>query len=70
MSKSITVSYGGAPCYDILLEQDFQALTAQLQKAGLHSGKKACIVTDEKRSRRISPGYLSLSFQQGRRASI
>ena len=51
MSKSITVSYGGAPCYDILLEQDFQALTAQLQKAGLHSGKKACIVTDENLAR-------------------
>lgn len=46
MSKLITVSYEGKPCYDILLEQNFENLLAQVKKLGCDSIRKVCIVTD------------------------
>lgn len=46
MSKSITVSYEGKPCYDILLEQDFGELIEQVKKLGYLPERKICIVTD------------------------
>lgn len=46
MSKLITVSYEGKPCYDILLEQNFENLLAQVKKLGYDSIRKVCIVTD------------------------
>lgn len=46
MSKSMTVSYEGKPCYDILLEQDFSRLMAQIKALGYSPERKACIVTD------------------------
>ena len=46
MSKSITVSYEGSPCYDILLEQDFQKLNHKLKELGYQKEQKVCIVTD------------------------
>ena len=46
MSKSITVSYEGSPCYDILLEQDFQKLKKKFEEIGYQKDQKVCIVTD------------------------
>lgn len=46
MSKSIAVSYEGNPCYEILLEQDFQKLKDTLQEPGYKKDRKVCIVTD------------------------
>lgn len=46
MSKSITVSYEGTPCYDILLEQNFHSLKQKLEEIGCQKTQKACIVTD------------------------
>lgn len=46
MSRFISVSYEGKPCYDILLEQDFEKLSEKLQALGYSSSQKACIVTD------------------------
>ena len=46
MSKLIPVSYETKPCYDILLEQNFQMLLPTLQKIGYASSQKVCIVTD------------------------
>lgn len=46
MSKSITVSYEGNPCYDILLEQDYQNLNKKFEEIGYKKDQKVCIVTD------------------------
>lgn len=46
MSRLISVSYEGKPCYDILLEQDFQMLPSQIAKLSDSFAKKVCIVTD------------------------
>lgn len=46
MSKSITVSYEGKPCYDILLEQNFLKLTPKLKELNISPKRKVCIVTD------------------------
>lgn len=46
MSKLITVSYEGKPCYDIVLEQTFDKLIEQIKKIGYEPSQKICIVTD------------------------
>jgi len=46
MSKSITVSYEGNPCYDILLEHDFEKFIGKIKKSGYLPTQKVCIVTD------------------------
>ena len=46
MSKSITVSYEGSPCYDILLEKEKQKLNHKLKELGYQKEQKVCIVTD------------------------
>lgn len=46
MSKQITVSYEGAPCYEILLRQSFHHLPEQLEKLGYSKRQKVCIITD------------------------
>lgn len=46
MAKSITVSYEGKPCYDIIIEQSFNQLTEHIAKLGYQSNQKACVVTD------------------------
>lgn len=46
MSKSITVSYEGNACYDILIENDFERLAESLRQLGCRPSRKACIVTD------------------------
>lgn len=46
MSKLISVSYEGKPCYDIMLEQDFLKLPDAFLSLGYSKGQKACIVTD------------------------
>ena len=46
MSKSMTVSYEGNPCYEIRLEQDFKNLIGQIKQLGYASNRKICIVTD------------------------
>lgn len=45
MSERMTVSYQKKPCYDIIFERDFQALSEEL-KALDFAQKKLCIVTD------------------------
>lgn len=45
MSKVLTVNYEGKPCYDIVIEQDFNRLTEVFLQLSVH-GKKLCIVTD------------------------
>lgn len=45
MSERLPVKKDGNKCYDILLEQDFQALPAALKETGIIR-KKVCIVTD------------------------
>ncbi len=51
MSKSITVSCEGKPCYQILLMQDFEGLAEELKKLGYGADRKICIVTDTNVSR-------------------
>lgn len=46
MSKSITVSYEGKPCYTIALEQDFHAIMDYVKKLNYNDNQKICIVTD------------------------
>lgn len=46
MSKSITVSYEGKPCYSILIEQDYKKLSEELRVLGYGPDRKICIVTD------------------------
>lgn len=46
MSKQILVNYEEKPCYEIILENDFQLLTEKLKKLGYDSSRKLCIVTD------------------------
>lgn len=46
MSKSITISYDGKPCYDILLEQSFDHLITKIQELNYTPTQKICIVTD------------------------
>ncbi len=46
MSRLMTVSYEGKPCYDIVLEQDFHGLPIKLQEIGCQPDQKICIVTD------------------------
>ena len=45
MSERMTVSYQKKPCYDIIFERDFQALSEEL-KALDFAQKKLCIITD------------------------
>lgn len=45
MSERMTVSYQKKPCYDIIFEKDFQALSEEL-KALDFAQKKLCIITD------------------------
>ena len=51
MSKSVTVSCEGKPCYFILLEQDYKKLPEELRKLGYQPDRKICIVTDTNVSR-------------------
>ncbi|MCR4896733.1 MAG: 3-dehydroquinate synthase [Lachnospiraceae bacterium] len=53
MSQRLTIDYQGAPCYDILFTDSFDALPGELERLGL-AGKKACIVTDSN----VGPLYL------------
>ncbi|MDE6904228.1 MAG: 3-dehydroquinate synthase [Lachnospiraceae bacterium] len=46
MSKTINVSYEGRPCYEIALEEDFDAIITKLKQAGCNPSQKVCIVTD------------------------
>ena len=46
MSKAITVSYEGNPCYEIVLEQNFEQLIGEIKKIGYTPDQKICIVTD------------------------
>ena len=45
MSKRITVKKDKNPIYDIVIEQSYDGLSAELETIGA-SGKKLCIVTD------------------------
>lgn len=45
MSKILTVNYEEKPCYDIVIEPNFDNLTASFNKLNV-TGKKICIVTD------------------------
>ena len=45
MEKRITVSREGKPCYDIVFEKDFSALSGELKTLG-YGERKLCIVTD------------------------
>ncbi len=45
MSKILTVNYNEKPCYNIVIEPDFDGLSAAFEKLNV-SGKKICIVTD------------------------
>ena len=53
MANRMTVQMNGNPVYDIVLEQDFSALPAELEKLNLQS-RKICIVTDSN----VAPLYL------------
>ena len=53
MANRMTVQMNGNPVYDIVLEQAFQALPAELEKLNLQS-RKICIVTDSN----VAPLYL------------
>ena len=77
MSERMTVSYQKKPCYDIIFERDFQALSEEL-KALDFAQKKLCIVTDSMWVRfmqvRLKKQFLlcvrirtSLLFQQEKR---
>lgn len=46
MSKQITVHYENKPCYEILLEQNFDRLIEGLQNVPFQREQKVCIVTD------------------------
>ena len=46
MSKQITVHYENKPCYEILLEQNFDRLLEGLQNVPFQREQKVCIVTD------------------------
>ena len=76
----MTVQMNGNPVYDIVLEQDFQALPAELEKLNLQS-RKICIVTDsnvaslylEEVKRLMEPccrQVISFVFLQGRKTKI
>ncbi len=45
MEERMTVSYGKKPCYDIVFETDFEALSQELEKLGC-GNRKMCIVSD------------------------
>ena len=45
MEERMTVSYGKKPCYDIVFETDFEALSQELEKLGCEN-RKMCIVSD------------------------
>lgn len=53
MANRMTVHVDGKPVYDIVLEQDFSALTGELEKLGLEK-RRICIVTDSN----VAPLYL------------
>lgn len=46
MSKLIAVTYENKPCYNIILEQNFEKLMDHVKKLGYESTQKICIVTD------------------------
>ncbi len=46
MSKQMTVSFEGKPCYKILLEQNFHHLPMEIESLGYSKKQKLCIVTD------------------------
>lgn len=41
MSERMTVSYQKKPCYDIIFERDFQALSEELKALDLH--RRSCV---------------------------
>ena len=45
MSKTLTVNYNDKPCYDIVIEPDFNGLVTAFEHLNV-TGKKICIVTD------------------------
>ncbi|MGN0161630.1 MAG: 3-dehydroquinate synthase [Lachnospiraceae bacterium] len=45
MPRTITVNYNEKPCYDIVIEKNFERLTDSFAKLNI-TGKKICIVTD------------------------
>lgn len=45
LQKQLNISYDGEPCYDILLEQSYEALTARARAMGVEN-RKICVVTD------------------------
>ena len=47
IEKEINVKYDGKDCYKIFLTESFEALNDKLEEAGLHSGKKVCIISDD-----------------------
>ena len=47
MEKEINVKYEGKDCYKICITDSFDHLCDRLEEAGLHSGKKVCIVSDD-----------------------
>lgn len=46
MSKRLNILYQEQPCYDILIEKDFDGLGDAVQQSLHITGKKICIVTD------------------------
>lgn len=45
MGKTITVHYGGSPCYNIEIQKDFQLLPEKLRNLG-YGQNRACIITE------------------------
>lgn len=45
MSKLMTIYYDNKPCYDIVIDQGFEALLPHFSKLSV-TGKKLCIITD------------------------
>ena len=45
MTERMTVSYQGAPCYDIVISGGFDGIAAEIGEKW--KGRKACIVTDD-----------------------
>ena len=45
MGKTITVNYGGSPCYTIEIQTDFRLLPEKLKNLG-YGKNRACIITE------------------------
>ena len=59
MAKKISVSYEQQPCYDIVIEEDFQLLPETLRALG-YGANKACIITDSN----VGAHYLASVMEQ------